>query len=180
MAITRANPDELAIAMLDGGSSLIAVARRVSALGLPVLGGVAVFLHGYRRTTDDLDVFAGDTEAARAAIESLGGVWDPRAREFVIEGVPVQLVTAEQTGEPPRHISEIDGIRVVSLADLIRFKLRAGLSTPGRTRDLADVEELVRRVPLDKAFAAKLPTEQRAAFKKMVDAVHPGGTPSND
>lgn len=169
------HPSTLALGMLHDSSRLLDAARRVSHAGLPAVGGIAVFLHGYRRTTEDLDVYAADTATARAAIEQLGGVWDPAKREFLLAGVPVQLVTDQQTGGPPEHVSEIDGVRVVSLADLIRFKLRSGLNTPGRTQDLADVEGLVRRVPLDKAFAAKLPSEMRPAFKSIVDAVHPHG-----
>ena len=41
----------------------------------------------------------------------------------------------------------------------------------GLLRDLADVQELVRRVPLDKSFAGRLPAEHRSEFKKLVDAV---------
>ena len=36
------------------------------------------------------------------------------------------------------------------------------------------MEDLIRAVPLDKRFAARLPKEIRAEFKKMVDAVRAG------
>ena len=90
-------------------------------------------------------------------------------REFVLGGVPVQLVTEEQTGGPPERTSRISGVRVVSLADLIRFKLHSGLGSVRRAQDIADVVELIKRVPLDKRFAARLAGRQRAAFKKLVD-----------
>jgi hypothetical protein len=70
--------------------------------------------------------------------------------------------------------SEIDGIRVVSLKDLIAIKLICGLKNPGRGRDVGDVQDLIRVVPLDKRFADKLPTDLRAPFKKMIDAVRAG------
>jgi hypothetical protein len=62
----------------------------------------------------------------------------------------------------------------VSLADLIRFKLRSGLDRPQRAQDLANVVGLIQRVPLTRSFAARLPREQRAPFRKLVDAVSSG------
>ena len=41
----------------------------------------------------------------------------------------------------------------------------------GRSKDIADVEELIRAVPLDKRFAGKLPKNLRGPFKGLVDAV---------
>lgn len=155
--VARDNPSELALGMLTPGSKLLDVARRISASGVgPVLGGVAVFLHGYHRTTEDVDVFAADTAAASEALIALGATWDADAREHVL-----------------------DGVHVVGLADLIRFKLRSGLRSAARAKDLADVVELIRRVPLDKAFAGKLPTELREDYKRLVDAVAEDETDSS-
>lgn len=168
--IERDNPSEIALGMLGEGSKLLDVARRVSRVG-PVVGGVAVFLHGYRRTTEDVDLFVTDTGEAARVLESLGAAWDEDRREHVIDGLPVHLVTADQTGDAPGHVSEIEGVRVVSLADLIRFKLRSGTRTVARSKDLADVVELIRRVPLDKSFAGKIPAELRAEYKRLVEAV---------
>jgi hypothetical protein len=151
---------------------LLRLARRVSeATGAPVVGGIAVFLHGYRRTTQDIDVFAHDARAVASALERIGAHWDDESREFVLEGVPIHLVTEAETGGPPRETTDIENVRVVGLADLIRFKLKSGLKRPDRAQDIADVLALIRVVPLDKRFAAKLPVSQRAGFKKLVDAV---------
>ena len=49
-----------------------------------------------------------------------------------------------------------------------------GLDNLNRSKAVADVVELVRRVPLDKRFAAKLQKELRGVFKKIVDAVRAG------
>lgn len=178
MILERSHLDRLAMEMLEGESRILAVAAKVSQeTGAPVLGGVAVFLHGYRRTTDDVDVFAEDERAVAAALERLGGAWDPETRQHVLDGVPVHIVTATQTGSVPKNVSTIEGVNVVSLADLIRFKLQSGLDRVERSRDLADAVELIRRVPLDKSFAAKLPQDLRRPFKDLVDAVH-GQRPS--
>jgi hypothetical protein len=54
---------------------------------------------------------------------------------------------------------------------LIAIKLICGLKNPARSKDLGDVEELIRATPLDKRFAGKLPKTIRAEFKGIVDAV---------
>jgi hypothetical protein len=45
------------------------------------------------------------------------------------------------------------------------------LNNPGRSKDLGDVEDLIRSIPLDKRFAMKLPKDLRREFKALVDAV---------
>jgi len=171
----RASGKELgrwAMSLFSDDPELLKLARRVSAAtGAPIVGGIAVFLHGYRRTTEDIDVFAGDAPEVADALERLGARWDDSQREFVLEGVPIHLVTAADTGGPPRETIEIDEVRVVGLADLIRFKLRSGLRRPERAQDVADVIALIRTARLDKRFAARLPAPLRAGFKKLVDAV---------
>jgi len=154
---------------------LLDLARRVSAAtGAPVLGGIAVFLHGYRRTTEDVDLFADDAERVAAALRELGAEWDAERREHRLDGVPIHIVTANDTGGPPAETVEITGVRLISLPDLVRIKLASGLGRVERAKDLADVVELIRAVPLDATFAARLPKEQRVAFRKLVDAVRRG------
>ncbi len=164
--------DRWAMGLLSDDSELLKLARRVTGgTQAPVVGGIAVFLHGYRRTTAAIDLHTSHPAATSEGLRRLGAEWDAAKREFRLEGVPVHLVTDAQTGGPPHAILEIQGVRVVSLPDLIRFKLRSGLDRPARSQDIADVVELIRRVPLDTRFAARLPKEQRPAFKKLVDAV---------
>ncbi len=171
-ATAEALLDHWAMSLLSSEPKLLALARRLTeATGAPVLGGISVFLHGYRRTTEDIDLFAARTDELHEALIGLGAEWDAEQRELRIEGVPVHLVTESETGSAPSQVVEIQGVRVVGLADLIRFKLHSGLGRPERSQDIADVVELIRRVPLEKSFAGRLPREQRAPFKKLVDAV---------
>ncbi len=164
--------DRLAMGLFSDSSELLDVARRVSdATGAPIVGGIAVFLHGYQRTTVDVDVFAADPDAVRASLLALGATWDRQRREFLLDRVPVHLITENETGGLPEATETKRGITVVSLPDLVKFKLRSGLQSTNRAKDLADVVELIRNVPLDKRFATRLPKNQRAPFKKLVDAV---------
>ncbi|MCH8271192.1 MAG: hypothetical protein IH985_08300 [Planctomycetes bacterium] len=180
MGVSLSRQEQLALGMFEQDSHLIDVARRAAGItGSPVLGGVAVFLHGYRRTTEDVDLFVTDTDAAAEAIQAAGALWDESAKQHTLDGVPIHLVTEQQTGSAPRSTVVLQGVTVVALPDLIAFKLHSGLGRVERAKDLADVVELIRCVPLDKAFAPQLPAHFRNDFKKLVQAVHPGG-PAQD
>ncbi len=164
--------DRLAMSLFSRDPELLKLARRVTeATGAPVVDGIAVFLHGYRRTTEDIDLYAADPKQVGAALEALGARWNRERREFELAGVAIHLVTDRETGGAPQATETLRGVLVASLRDLVRTKLRSGLRNPNRAQDVADVVELIRSVPLDKRFAARLPNEQRSAFKKLVDAV---------
>ena len=151
---------------------ILAVARKLrDPVAAPVLGGVAVYLHGYFRSTIDLDLYTPDRAATDAELRAAGARWDAGAREHVLDGVRIHTVTPEDAGHVVEKTSIIDGVRVVSLKDLIAIKLLCGLENPGRGKDIGDVQELVRTIPLDKRFAGKLPPPLRAPFKSIVDAV---------
>jgi hypothetical protein len=103
-----------------------------------------------------------------------GARWDAEAREHVLNGVRIRTVTPDDARHVVEKTSVIRGVRVVSLRDLIAIKLLCGLENAGRSKDSADVEELVRGIPLDKRFAGKLPPPLRVPFESIVDAVRTG------
>ena len=61
----------------------------------------------------------------------------------------------------------IDGIRTVSLVKLIELKLASGMSAPGRLKDLADVQELIRVRSLDSSVAAHLDPLVRDRYMEL-------------
>jgi hypothetical protein len=167
-----------ALKLLDGRGAILDAAREISAAmreaGVEgaIVGGVAVVLHGHVRTTVDIDVYSPEpAEKLIALLESLGFSFDPSRREFVRDALVVYIVRPEQVGTPPRVLAEIEGVSVVSLADLIAMKLRSGLSNTTRAQDLADVIGLIRRRDLEGGFASQLPKELRPEFRKLVRAI---------
>lgn len=167
-----------ALAMLHGESKILDVAREVSGVlrsaEIPgaIIGGVAVVLHGYVRTTLDVDVWTPEpAERLAEALKDAGFVWNRSRREFAIAGVPVHLVLTDQTGREPARRREIDGITTVSLADLINLKLRSGTKSVLRAIDLADVIGLIRANRLGSSFAVKIDKPLRAEFRKLVTAI---------
>ena len=114
-------------------------------------------LHGVRRATIDLDLYTPDRRHTADQLEASGARWDLESREHVLNGVRIHTVTPDDAKHTVERTSIIDGVRVVSLKDLIAIKLICGLNNLGRAKDLGDVQELIRVVPLDKRFAGKLP-----------------------
>lgn len=158
-----------------GLDELVPVAHRVTqATGCPVIGGVAVMLHGGGRNTSDIDIHSSDLWATHQKLEAAGFLWDAKKKEHRDQqtGTPVHMVPLEMIGQPIKHVSVIRGIKVAGLADVIRMKLECGLSDIRRSKDLAHVIDLIQAVPLKKAFAAKLPPKLRAAFRALADEVY--------
>ncbi len=162
-----------------GQDELIALAKRVAQITkCPVVGGVAVLLHGGGRNTRDIDIYSEDLWRTHEVMESAGIMWDSKARAHIIDGVSVRMVDATALGKAPARISKIKGVLVIALADLIRTALSRGLAGLHRALDLSRVIDLIERIPLKKDFASKLPTKLRAPFKRLVDEVHePRRTP---
>ena len=159
---------------------ILSVARSLrERVKAPVLGGIAVYLHGYPRATTDLDLYTDDRRITASELESAGAKWDAARREHVLDEVPIHTVTPADAAHVVEKTSIIDGVNVVSLKDLIAIKLLCGLGNVRRSKDVGDVVELIARVPLDKRFAAKLPSKLRAPFKQLVDAVR-GGESARD
>jgi hypothetical protein len=166
---------KMGIGMPGDNNRIIEVARRLrDVVDAPVLGGIAVYLHGGGRSTIDLDLYTIDGAVTASQLTAAGARFDRSNREYVLDGVRIHTVTARDAGVIIGRPSIIDGVRVVALKDLVAIKLISGLKNPGRNKDLGDVEDLIRSVPLDKRFAGKLPKDIRAEFKVLVDAVRSG------
>ncbi|MBN8597612.1 MAG: hypothetical protein J0L78_08060 [Planctomycetes bacterium] len=167
------DPHPLSGGMVPGFEQMLDRARKVTdATGCPVVGGIAAILHGTGRTTRDIDIYSSDFKATHEAMLAAGFKWNAKRREHIVDDVPVHFVADDSLGGPPKKVSTIKGIKVISLADLIRGKLTVGLEAIHRAKDIGDVVELIQNVPLKKDFAAKLPKHLRQPFKELVDQVH--------
>jgi len=97
-------------------------------------------------------------------------------------GVRIEFVVSGQypgDGKPkpvsfpdPASVSAIiDDIRYVNLQTLIELKLASGMTNPGRLRDLADVQELIRVLRLPSDYAEQLNPYVRDRFTELRAAV---------
>ncbi|MBL8886393.1 MAG: hypothetical protein JNK16_07005 [Phycisphaerales bacterium] len=152
--------------------TLVLAKQVTDATGCPVVGGIAVALHGWPRYTGDIDIYSANFWETHIKLEDAGFHYDAKHREHIIDGVAIHMVADDSLGGPPKRVSTIKGVKVIGLPDLIRGKLTVGLNEPKHGKDVLDVLELIRIIPLKKDFASKLPKELRAAFKELVDQIH--------
>jgi hypothetical protein len=158
------------------------ITRRLSDLGIPhaIAGGMAVVAHGYDRTTVDVDILI-DPQGLKRAHQELDGLGFvppfPGSKNLrdVETGVRIEfLVTGGYPGDgkpkpvafpdPSRASVEINGIRYLRLPTLVELKLASGMTAPGRLKDLADVQELIKVLRLPREFVEQLNEYVRPTF----------------
>jgi hypothetical protein len=159
-------------------------------LGIPyaLVGGMALFFHGYRRFTEDVDILVthGGLQEVHRQLEGLGYVppfTGSKQLRDAETGVRIEfLVTGEYPGDgKPKPVAfpdpaqaaviETHGIRVLALPRLIELKLASGMTNPGRMRDLADVQDLIKLLHLPVDFADQLDPYVQAKYWELWDAV---------
>jgi hypothetical protein len=169
--------------------SLRAIAAKLDEINVSyaIAGGMALVAHGYERTTVDIHILV-----TREGLEEIH--LRPEGRGYVSPfegsknlrdtdtGVRIEfLVTGEYPGDgKPKPVAfpdpadvavEMDGIRFVDLLPLIELKLASGMTNPGRLKDLADVQELIRTLDLASELAEKLDPFVRDRYRELWEAI---------
>ena len=160
------------------------IARRLDELQIPyaIVGGMALFSHGYRRFTEDVDILLTDEGLAEVHLRLDGLGYVPvfsgsRNLRDTESGVRIEfLVTGDYPGDgkpkpvafpAPQDVSvEREGIHYLGLPSLIELKLASGMS-PGRRRDLGDVQELIRILELPEDFTEKLDPFVHEVYREL-------------
>lgn len=177
--------------------SLRRVVSRLDELGIPyaVAGGMALFAHGYRRFTEDVDILIRPEDLQRIHSDMTGlGYVSPfessRNLRDVYSQVRIEfrLAGAFPGDGKPKPVAfpdpatsavELAGVRFLGLKELVELKLASGMTAAHRLRDLADVMELIRLLGLGPEFAADLSPYVRGKFDELREAVQ-GGESIND
>ncbi|HLJ56350.1 MAG TPA: hypothetical protein VKT77_15015, partial [Chthonomonadaceae bacterium] len=153
-----------------------------------VVGAVALNQHGYHRFTESIDVLLSPEGLETFRRELIGHGYRPAfqgaSRRFreTVRNVPIEVLVAGEypgDGKPKSvrfevsgaHVEVIDGIRTVSLTKLIELKLASGMTAPGRLKDLADFQELIRVRDLDAGTAAHLDPLVRDRYLELLAGV---------
>lgn len=165
------------------------ITRRLDELGIAyaVVGAMALFIHGFRRFTEDVDLLVTreSMDHVLQKLEGLGYV-QPRGTTTKLRdtqtGVKIEfLITGEFPGDgkpkpvafpdPQQHIIDVSGLKVLGLVELIELKLASGISAAHRLKDLADVQEVIRVLKLPREFSDKLNPYVRDKFLELWKAV---------
>jgi hypothetical protein len=161
------------------------IAQRLAELTIPyaVAGGMALFFHVFRRFTEDVDILVTPEglRQIRRDLEGLGYVpvsSGSRSLRDADSGVRIEfLVTGEFPGDgrpkpvafpdPGEASIEKDHVRWLSLPSLVELKLASGITSPGRLRDLADVQELIRILGLPADLGQQLQPFVRDKYAEL-------------
>ena len=168
--------------------SLHRIAERLNGLGVPyaLVGGMALFRHGFRRFTEDVDILVTE-EGHRRIMENLRGrgylppFEKSRHLRDTDTGVRIKfLITGGFPGDgkakpvsfpDPADVSvDLDGLRCVRLETLAELKLASGKDNPPRFKDLVDVQAVIKALDLPRDFAEKLDPFVRDEHRKWWDA----------
>jgi hypothetical protein len=170
--------------------SLRRIASHLNDLGVPyaIAGGMALFQHGYRRFTEDVDILV-TREGLKAIHKALDGRGYVRPFERsknlrdAQSGIKIEfLVSGEYPGDgkpkavqfpdPQAVAIERDGIKFLNLSALVELKLASGLTGSDRMKDLADVQELIKLLNLSQDFAAGLSESVRDKYLELWGDIH--------
>jgi hypothetical protein len=150
------------------------VASDLDRLGVShaVLGGMAIFAHGHRRLTNDLDILVNPNGLTTIHRRLVGKGYRPlsegsRNLRDTERGVKIRFQVAGEFpgGRGPKALAwpgpgevaeTVHGARYVNLPTLITMKLVEGMADPGRLKDLADVVELIKSLKLPAEFVERL------------------------
>jgi hypothetical protein len=150
------------------------ITDRLNGLGIPyaVAGGMALFFHGVRRFTEDVDILVSPEglKALHRELEGLGYLPPFEGSKNLRDtdsGVRIEfLVAGDYPGDgkpkpvkfpdPASASVEIDGIRFLQLPTFIELKLASGMTNPRRGQDLVDVQHLIETLHLPEDFADQL------------------------
>lgn len=148
-----------------------------------VVGGMAMFEHGLRRFTEDVNILVTkeDLKKIHDQLEGLGYLplhkYSKHLRDTEL-GVRVEfLTTGEYPGDGKKkpvafpHPSSVSfkshGISYIKLENLVELKLASGMTAPGRLKDLADVLELIKLLDLPADFSRKLDPYVREKYAEL-------------
>ncbi len=175
--------------------ALRGITRKLDELGIPyaVSGGMALFAHGYRRFTDDVDILVHpeNLRDIHEALEGRGYLPVFRGSKNLREtehGVRIEfLLAGEYPGDgKPKAISfpdpedaaiELDGIRYLRLPNLIELKLASGMSALHRMRDLSDVLDLIKVLALPENLSVQLDPSVRDKYVELWKAAQEAREP---
>ena len=145
-----------------------------------LMGGMAVNLHGYRRTTNDVDILLtaeGLAEFQKRFVPKYYEGTPRRPRRFTDRKNQVIidfLVAGRYPGsgqpgpiafpDPAAVRTTIEGWEVINLAVLVELKLAAR-----RYQDFADVVSLIRAHQLDEPFADRLHPSVRGDYIECLE-----------
>ena len=147
------------------------------------VGGMALFLHGYRRFTEGVDLLVTPDGLAKAHAAHEGRGYRPPlpssknlrdtengvridfiiSGEFPGDGKPKPVVFPDPTEAGITH----EDISLLNVPALIELKLASGMTGAGRIKDLGDVQELIKLLKLPSDYADGVSPFVQGKYKEL-------------
>lgn len=174
--------------------SLKRITKRLDELDISyaIAGGMALYLQGYHRFTEEVDILVTPENLERIHHELVGLGY---VRRFATSknlrdcesGVKIEfLVTGDYPGDDkPKDISfpdpsvvvDIrDGIKVLNVPTLISLKIASYMTGVGRGKDLGDVQELIKLLNLPESLSTAIHLSVRDKYIELWRSLHVGQT----
>ena len=171
------------------------IAKRLEEIDVPyaIVGGMALFQHGFRRFTEDVDILVTKESIplihekleGRGYLAPFSGSKNLRDTEL---GVKIEfLITGGFPGDgKPKPVSfpdpatvaiELEGRKYIPLTTLIELKLASGMTNSNRLKDLADVQEVIKALSLPVEFVDQLHPYVRDKFRELWSPAETGESP---
>lgn len=165
------------------------IAQRLDELQIEyaIVGGMAMYLHGFRRFTEDVDILVTPDSLKRIHEEIEGrGFIRPFDKSKNLRDADTRvrvefLVTGQYpgTGQPgpvafpdPKGVAEVrNGLKVLKLSSLMELKLASSRGA-GRRKDLGDAQELIRTLNLPLDFGDQLDASLRDLYSELWQELH--------
>jgi hypothetical protein len=179
----------------DVHKTLRRITQKLDELSIPyaLVGGMALFFHGLRRFTEDVDILV-NRDGLKTIHERLEGrgYMPPFAGSKNLRdadtGVRIKfLVTGDFPGDgkpkpiafpdPAQVRTNLQGISVLSLPKLIDLKLASGLTNPLRGQDLVDVQRLIQTMALPANLADQIDPSVRDEYLRIWKLVRDNPAP---
>lgn len=160
--------------------SLRRLALRLNELGTnyAVVGGMALYLHGFRRYTENVNILVtreGLPEVHHALLGN--GYRLSRVNRHNIHdtenGVYIKFMVSDDVPDPQRMAAEQNGVWLLNLAPLLNLKLISGMKGIGRLKDVSDVQEMIKLLHLPQDFAEHLSPGVRAKYEELWQGSQP-------
>ena len=169
------------------------ICRRLNQLGIPyaVAGGMALFQHGFRRFTEDVDILITRSDLKHVHGELRGRGYLPlfagsKNLRDTETGVRIEfLLTGAFPGDgkekpvafpdPGNVVESRDDINFLNLSTIVELKLASGMTGADRMKDLADVQELVKILSLPADFGDQLNPYVQPKYHELWQATRATG-----
>jgi hypothetical protein len=174
-------------------ATLRKICHHLNELGIPyaVAGGMALFLHGFRRFTEDVDILVTQEDLKRIhqvlngrgylpLFERSKNLRDTEQKvriEFLVAGQYPGDGKEKPVAFPnPADVAEPRGdIQIVNLPTLVEMKLASGMTGADRIKDLADVQELIKLLSLPADFGDQLNPYVQTKYRELWQATKETG-----